>query len=1041
MAENRLAGRTLGTNRLSGGGSDLPKEPAGSDPTRQLASELARAQAAISKIDPKKGRILGDLLAKYGSDIPPEELARAGLKPQDTRSLGTQIKQGGLGLLGRVASVLSRPQQTVYGLIKPEKGQGRLSSAWRGLSGQSEYRTLSEMLDKKAPESGRLLGLRRGLFKTFDFIGGAATDPTTYVTFGTGAAAKQGISTTARTIGREGGEQLGREAAETVAKRGLKTLPAEQRSLIEAAIRAEATPQSAARTIKSIESGASRIRFAGKDIPGLRGLPVRGRVADELVGQAGVGAKAAAAEQAAQRLDDAAAQVADAKAARATAKQATKESKEILADARKLVEQAKGIRGAAGQAQRARSLAFQELKQARAAEKAALADLKAAKSAAKDIRSVVNAERNFAANAAEEAAKKHRRSIGIGPRRALRDTAERATFTQAAATVSGQTARDVSNAAFRVSEAAKAAGITHGAETALVQEIKTAIEHEARSLAAGSGSLSRGLSQKQAVKIFEGLAASNPQHAQVIEALTPRGGLNLDRVAEFKRLDDVFEHGVARPIRSTAQPKLTEAAYRAGLDPIRRDVGGAIDEYVKTRIAPVDQALNPPALSKAMSLYRRTAIRTPGFFVRNTVTDYLSSATAILGQKYGATEAAKAVPLAWKAARTALKKAPSEWDQAGAEVAGLLKRASDNGVIASDVFQTEARGAIDQTRRRFSPLKAFDKIAAAGARTSEHARLLLFATSEAQGMSAAKAADVVRKTLGDYSDYSYFERTVMRQHVAPFYKFHRFNTPFQLAQMVLNPKVAAAEFRAQQTFANGEPTLGALPVRLAQSLSLPLGGGKFLDTNTGLQAALQAATPAVQLGASATQLIPGADRIDALRQLSGGPEGPELAGRTALSFLGGPGVGGIAKELAQQTMATDFYSGRPITERDRMAHLVQSFLPEVARVERLTSSSRDSYLRIALSMMAGITTIDVNDSKQVAEVYRRLDLVRKLVNDAETDGQSEGWMKDFLAQIGLTDLPEADLPTLTELRDQGVLPDPNAGSGGSSSPGRNRLAR
>ncbi len=293
--------------------------------------------------------------------------------------------------------------------------------------------------------------------------------------------------------------------------------------------------------------------------------------------------------------------------------------------------------------------------------------------------------------------------------------------------------------------------------------------------------------------------------------------------------------------------------------------------------------------------------------------------------------------------------------------------------------------------------------------------------SRESGLSADAAADVVKKTLGDYSDYTVFEKKILRDHAVPFYKFHRFNTPFQLAQLIMNPRVAAAEMTAQRTFANEEdPLPGALPSRLAQNPVLALGGGKFLQPSTGLDAALQVAEPITQIASNAPLLknIPGAEQFQ-------GEQG--LTGKGVLGLMGGPTLGGITKTLSEWTTSEDFFTGAPLSDRQKWQKLVRDMLPEFGRAMRFSRADSDSLPNILLSVLLGTTKIDVTDAQMRGEVYRRLDVLKKLLNDAEIDGQSAS----FLEKSGFTDTERGDLPTLTELRDQGAVPElPKKGKSG-----------
>lgn len=1032
------------TDVLHGGGSGSKSAPAASEvlnptkaptsnPNRQLASELARAQATLKKVDPKKAAVLDELVRRYGADIPKAEILRAGLKTSGGKpeNILGQVKKGGLGALRRVGSVLSRAQQGIYGAISPdEKGESRLESIKEGLSGK-QYQTLAGVMDKEAPTEGGLLGLRRAIFKVADFGGTVATDPLTYATFGTTAAAKTGIQSAATTIGREAGEAAGRATATQVAKQGLRSLAPETRAAIEASIRETAgTAASAAKTIQAVEKGASKIRFMGKDL-GYHNLP---RHSEELLGRAAT-AERAAAEAARQVPEQAARQaVKDAEKAVEAAKAATKAGPAQqgfggigpdvpLADVRHT---GAGLADAitAQAAQRGGVVAEDTVK-------AATERLAGAKEALKAATASGNTARVLESETAFAAANQGKNRLGslkevVSPRAALRNPAERAVFSETASKIQGATRRLTSQRAQLLEAAIKPGGqaIGRAAEQDALVAIQAAVDDVARATAT-SGTTGRALAtdvtKAEVAKSLDALAAANPQWKDIIAAVKPLGpAINVERIQSAKTLGDVFEHMVAKPIRSSSEAGLRNALTDRGLDVARRsDVGKTVDEWVATHLDPLDQAANPGIYRKMVSGWRRAAVRTPGFYVTNTAGDYLNVATEVLSHQYGATAAKQSVRDAWKIAGQLGKSDADALAALGPERFALMQKLNANDITGGTIVQDTARGTVEATRRRGSPLRAFDVVARAGQRTSEHARITLALAEVKSGSTWEKAAATVRNTLGDYSDYTKFEQAYIRNHLVPFYKFHRFNTPFQLAKMVTNPKIMAAHQNFQGAFGTDEPSVSALPGRLASISSVALGGGKIFRSNTGIDAAASVVDPLVQTAAGIAGQIPGVNRTPGLASLQAEP-GQGAGVRGLSGFMGGPTTAGIVKEIGQWVTSEDFFTGAPISEQQKLRHAYLSMLPDLSRAMRLSSAGQEELPKVILSIMAGISYTDVNDKAQLAEVYRRLDIIRKLMQDAETDGKSAS----FLQETGVTDRTPTKIPTLTELRDQGVLPTP-----------------
>ncbi len=966
----------------SGGGSGklkVPSAPSSTDPNSQVAQQFARGLATLKKFDPAKASKLELLYKSYGPDIPPGELTKYGLTPggDADQSFGDQLKRGAGGLLGFVGKQLSRPGQAVLGAINPkQEGDNALEGFQRGLTGK-DNQTLAEALGYGGGVE-RELGLAGKLgFKIANFVGTAAVDPLSYVTFGAGNVAKQGLSATARAAGREVTEQ--------VAKKGLRSLEPEVRETLTREITEQLGEESAKKTLAQLEKGVSRVRFMGLDTGLRRGMPIRKA---EILGQAEIGARLKAlreAEGAAPTQLSLLDNVADLPADLPFRPTLTPPVPKGPVQA-SLFEGAHPLEKFAP--------AGTSLSEATAAQARAKLDELTERTLANPMPRM--APLSAAAPTVESAVKPPRFNAlkeGFVPRASITDPAERSVFRGLVGNVQGSAHAQTLGLSQDFVSATK--GMSRHTEQAILEAVQSLPKVDRQGLL--------------------DLAKANPEWKVPLESLASavQRTANPEALGRAKGLGDVFEHTVTQPIRQNMRENLQQQLASAGLRTDDLGLQKAVDDWAEVAIKGKDPALAGP-LSRATSTYRRLAVRTPGYFVRNAMTDYLSALTQVLSQKYGLRDSVTALRDSWGLIGAATKNTEAEWvTQFGAKRAGYLKDALRTNTLGSDVYQDTLKGAVSSKRRALSPLRAFDPVASKGAQVSEHARLSLFIASRESGLSPDAAADVVKKTLGDYSDYTVFEKKVLRDHAIPFYKFHRFNTPFQLAKLVTSPRVASAELTAQRTFANAEdPLPGALPLRLAQSPVLALGGGKFLQPSTGLDAALQATEPFTQIASNAPLLskIPGAEQLQ-------GDQG--LTGKGILGLMGGPTLGGITKTLGEWTTSEDFFTGAPLSDRQKWQKLVRDMLPEFGRAMRFSRASEEDLPNILLSVLGGVSTIDVTDAQMRGEVYRRLDVLKKLLNDAEVDGQSAS----LLEQFGVTKTERGDLPTLTELRESGQVPE------------------
>lgn len=245
------------------------------DPNQESASLLARGLAVRPQ-----DKQLQNFLARFGSSIDPATLQRYGLtlpKPPE-KSLLESVKNTALGGVTNVLSLLSRPQQAIFQAIRPPEGEGVLGGALAGLRGEEPISFQQVVLGRErgGAEDIRGPGWLRGLI---EFAGSTATDPLSYVSFGSSAVAKQGLTRV--------GKELGEETAKSLAKKGLrasiKTGITNESSIRQALaknilkevpdISEKALTRKVGKELTALRrQSAGGFRFAGKTLPGTRGL-------------------------------------------------------------------------------------------------------------------------------------------------------------------------------------------------------------------------------------------------------------------------------------------------------------------------------------------------------------------------------------------------------------------------------------------------------------------------------------------------------------------------------------------------------------------------------------------------------------------------------------------------------------------------------------------------------------------------------------------------------------------------------------------------
>ena len=395
-------------------------------------------------------------------------------------------------------------------------------------------------------------------------------------------------------------------------------------------------------------------------------------------------------------------------------------------------------------------------------------------------------------------------------------------------------------------------------------------------------------------------------------------------------------------------------------------------------------------------------------------------------------------------ARTALGDTP-EFEVALRQVAGEegLSEADildiltmrDQGVITSGFFKTDlhedaiAKLNPDERLGRFR--RIYDNPQDAmlirtgsniGHYLETNGRMAHYLGKRAQGLSPDGAMLSVKKHLFDYSDLTSFERNIMRR-VMPFYTFMRFNTPLQFQNFVLQPRKIVGAQRFQEALAaigTDEDFLDgqALPQYALDGGGTPLGrplseffGGTGNPVVFDIEFPAEAALEVVQPFSEILAAFPGFKQLG-LRQAEGGMS---ESLRSIVNMPGG-GVTEFIKVGVEHGTETDLFTGAPVTDHSLSAFfwdLTQAATPFAGKTQtrwRDITSPRDGESNAQLSIrrrliqdLLGVQLTVADPRRQRSELFRRLDAVEQVLLEAEQAG--------------------VDVPTITELRDSGLVPE------------------
>jgi hypothetical protein len=305
--------------------------------------------------------------------------------------------------------------------------------------------------------------------------------------------------------------------------------------------------------------------------------------------------------------------------------------------------------------------------------------------------------------------------------------------------------------------------------------------------------------------------------------------------------------------------------------------------------------------------------------------------------------------------------------------------------------------------------------AAIGGMVENNARLAHYFSKLDEGLTFADAASSVKRTLFDYSELTLTEQNVFKR-IVPFYTFMRKNTPVQLENLMTNPRRFLTERRLLEGIAStGVSDDKALPEWALNDGQVPLPG--FVATflaggNTTVMGSLDLPTdaafetiePILEFAAWALPdaVIPEefqASRAEFFQGIVGLPGG---------------GVTEGAKLFIEDATETDLFTGAPLDNQgkrqlfERWSNLVplvtkgRTLVEGILDVKRVDDPAAvDSGITVMRAIL-GVNLTVVGPKRERDEMLSRLDELDRALRKARDRG--------------------VELPTITELRDAGVIP-------------------
>lgn len=932
------------------------------NPQQSLARQQSNLLARGLAVDPENEG-LARLAQRFGDDLDLEQLQELGVNLED---IGVDIEsggEGGGGILGTVGGIinsipgapqaldiLGRPGQAILQTVDNlREGDNPIEGLYGGLSGRGEEVTATDAILGEGRGPGGVLG------GVLDFAGGVATDPTSYLTFGTSGAARATLSALARESGEEGLQT----AAQAIARQGLRR--AERSGL--------ANSDDIARhlTERATEAGVRNVdRTVGRQ---MRNLSRSGGGGLRFAGvNTGIGTGRAQLMRRGSALDVA-----------GPSRLGSTRAGEFARNAFRT-----------GNATRGR---FGDL-------------------VAGDVQQALSGGHAVAERAANEWAPTLQQISQEVPNMQALDPEIRTALLQATDATAEQASRaagraTLADAAVNVDTPTLFDDVAATAPAAVRPEVQAAVTG-LRNVYEGMADAGRqiGYDVPPMRALIEGADAGDTA-ADTVLKLATRMAASSGMQRTLKNLDTLTDNLGQRLIFDETSYRALPAAQRAGVKLVEE---GNLRLYVPEEIVEdvrrhmdylsTDKGMREltGALNRANSLWKAYATVLPtggGFFSRNGLGGTINNAIAGMDPRWAwrtaKTQAAKRFGLGSKSAAI-----PDQWwqwavDDGVAESGFIFQEASSS--LANIRKATHkgkprlGRGRIGRAAQQINPTNIENAPLRLGRGINtgleNNMRLSLYFDGLDKGMTRSAAAQRVKKYHFDYTDLTAVEREKLKPWIA-FYTFMRNNLALQGDMLITKPGVITGQAHgieaAQANLQDGTPSL--FP-------TYPFAGGAAVATPGAIYSAdlpLTSAAEQVGMGFNALQdLVLKRD--------------PQAAFRFILNQTGGIRPA-LAESLSEVVLERDLFTGQDLdTLSERNQQVIGALFPGVTKtrraIEQTGSLTRGERAQL-LPFFLGIGYTPINSDTQLGEMYRRLDTI-----EAYIEGMGEVPTIEELRTLGL----------------------------------------
>lgn len=840
-----------------------------------------------------------------------------------------------------VLNVANRPAQTVL----------------RTLHGDNPLTGLKDITGEHDLDVREALGLERNagglLGGAADLAASVALDPLTYLSFGTSGAAKAALSVA--------GKHLGKEALETVAKGGLKSLPAADVEKLSAKLATEEGGQKFADKIIKDLSEAPGVKFAGKTVlPSSVVSPVTDALKTPLraAGDTRIGS---AISDAGKSVKDALTPRADIirKSGRSAADQAgaaASRSGAIINNASRELEQQLSM------LQKAAKVSPEELKSVflPAAEKGAIGTL------AKGFRDSGQTEKAQLAQKLEELSAPQeslgQQTLSLG---------ETAPSLPDLRTPTDELKRQISRNPERVTEVLGPQGLS-----GFSPELGVAETSQRLSKALG---LKGEALETNPVKVLFGKKVAEIETEGLSKHLSDLADITVGSEKLGKFVPSGQEVSTITKNQYVEQGLTPVSAGKAGTLWAPKDIADEAKKFLPQALSTQHASEVGKLMDSWTKLWKGYAtvpvLFGLGFHARNLQGNIFNMAMGGFKNPKFFSDALKTNTLVEKG----LKKGLSLEEAIGSSTLSpqqkeWAKLARDKGVIGESFYRTDLNNEmvsfLDKNKGALNPLStrnvAVRSGAAIGRGIEDMSRMAMFMSEMAKHGNSELAAANVKKYLFDYADLTKSEQAIRR--VVPFWTFMRKNTPLQAEILATSPKWASWQAAGATNLEANAPSVDGkvLPEYALAAGQIPLAGGDNPILG-GIQTPLSAAGDAISPLAGLAALATG----------KGGRAGV-TSQDVASDFVGnlGGGAGSLAKAATEVATGHSSFSGAPVT--DPRQQILKALLPQYSKGQSTTKALTNSDTRKAgiLSALTGLQTTAVTPGRELAETYRRQDEIQ-----------------------------------------------------------------